>query len=71
MKKNAKRMQKEVNAFIDKHPEFIYIIIGVIGFVIIGIINESLDTMFILFLGILVFGSLIGLISFLIKKIIK
>ncbi|OUL62450.1 hypothetical protein B8T70_10190 [Flavobacterium sp. AJR] len=64
-------MQKEVNAFIDKHPEFIYIIIGVIGFVIIGIIDDSLDTMFILFLSVLVLGTLVGLISFLIKIFLK
>lgn len=64
-------MQKEVNAFIDKHPEFIYLIIGVIGFVIIGIIDDSLDTMFILFLSVLVLGTLVGLISFLIKIFLK
>jgi hypothetical protein len=64
-------MQKEINAFIDKHPEFIYLIIGVIGFVIIGIIDDSLDTMFILFLSVLVLGTLVGLISFLIKIFLK
>ena len=62
---------KKITLFINKKPELIYIIIGIIGFIIIGIIYDSLDTMLIIFLGAVVFGALIGLISYLIKRFSK
>jgi len=58
---------KKINLFINKNPELIYIIIGIIAFAVIGIIYGNLDVMFILFLGVVAFGALMGLIIFLIK----
>lgn len=58
---------KKINQFINKTPELIYIMLGVVGFAVIGIIYDSLDTMFKIFLGVVVFGILIGLISYIIK----
>ncbi|MFE3846438.1 hypothetical protein ACFX5D_00450 [Flavobacterium sp. LB3P45] len=58
---------KKIKLFIDKNPEFIYIIIGVIAFAVIGIIYDNLEIMFKVFLGVVLFGVLIGLISYLIK----
>jgi len=58
---------RKINLFIDKNPELISIIIGIIGFVVIGIIYDSLYTMFKIFLGTIAFGVFIGLIFGLIK----
>jgi hypothetical protein len=58
---------KKKSHFIDKNPELIYIIIGIIGLILIGVICNSLDTIFELLLYIIIFGVIIGLISFLIK----
>ena len=62
---------RKINLFINKNPELIYIIIGIIGFIVVGIIYDSLYTMFKIFLGTIVFGVFIGLIFYLIKLFSK
>jgi len=58
---------KNINPFIDKNLEIIYIIIGVIGLIVIGFIDDSLYAILKVLLGIIAFGIFIGLISSLIK----
>ena len=62
---------RKINIFLNKNPDIIYLIIGIVGFIGIGFIYDSLDTMFKLFLGTIVFGVFFGLILFLIKIFLK
>lgn len=58
---------KKDKSFIYKNPEFITIIVALVACVIIGYIYDILEIMLQLFLGAIVFGAIVGLISFLIK----
>ena len=62
---------KKINLFINKYTELIYILIGVIGFTIIGVNYDSLDTMFKIFLGVVIFGIIIGIVSYFIRRFLK
>lgn len=57
--------------FIKKNPELTTIFIGLIGCIIVGIAYSNLEIMFELVLGAIIFGVLIGLISYLIKIFLK
>ncbi|KAF2512020.1 hypothetical protein EYY60_07170 [Flavobacterium zhairuonense] len=56
---------KKVNVLIKKNPEIITLIIWLIIFVAVGLFYNNLKAMLIVFLGIVVFGILIGIMPFL------
>jgi len=56
---------KKVNVLIKKNPEIITLIIGLIIFVALGLFYNNLKAMLIVFLGIVVFGIIIGVMPFL------
>jgi hypothetical protein len=58
---------KKVNLIIKENPEIITTLIGLIIFVALGLFYNNLETMLILFLGVVVFGIIIGIVPFLVK----
>jgi hypothetical protein len=57
--------------FINNNTEIVMIIVSIIAFTIIGLAYNNLEIMFKVFLGVILFGVLIGIIFFLIKILSK
>jgi len=62
---------KNVSLFINKNPSFISILLGLLLFIVAGTVYYDLEIMFIVLLGVVIFGVFIGLISAIIKMFFR
>ncbi|NCT19336.1 MAG: hypothetical protein COZ75_02905 [Flavobacteriaceae bacterium CG_4_8_14_3_um_filter_34_10] len=62
---------EKIKLFINKNPNLINIILGIIGFTIAGIVYYDFEIMLKVFVGVVIFSVVIGLISFAIKIFLK
>ena len=66
-----KRLLRKINLAINKNPEVTSIVIGIILLGIVAAIYNDFKNLSIVFLGVVLFGILIGLISALVKIFFK
>ncbi|KFF04098.1 hypothetical protein IW19_00490 [Flavobacterium reichenbachii] len=62
---------KKIKKYIDENPDVINILLGVILLTIAGFVYFDFEIMFKVFIGVVIFGIVIGLISFLIRILSK
>jgi hypothetical protein len=58
---------EKIKKYINENPNAINILLGVILFTIAGFVYFDFEIMFKVFIGVVLFGIVIGLISFLIR----
>ena len=60
---------EKIKLLINKNPNLVNIILGILMFTFAGIVYYDFEIMFKVFIAIVIFSVIIGLISFIIKKI--